>query len=85
MHVELTEPLTTMIDEVYQEHGYASRTEFVREGTRLLLRDLHKLDLDKETDYERIKVVEQADGYDEDENTRDGSQDADSGLASFNS
>jgi len=34
MHLELPESLAADIEEVYEEAGYASRTELVRDATR---------------------------------------------------
>lgn len=40
MHIELPEALTEQIGEVYEDEGYNSRSEFVREATRRQLREL---------------------------------------------
>jgi metal-responsive CopG/Arc/MetJ family transcriptional regulator len=42
MHLELPERLVSQVEEVYEEAGYASRTELVRDATRRRLEELNK-------------------------------------------
>jgi len=40
MHIELPESLASDVEEVYEEVGYASRTELVRDATRRRVEEL---------------------------------------------
>lgn len=43
MHLEIPDELASDVEDVYEEAGYASRTDFIRDATRRRIDELREL------------------------------------------